>query len=84
MNQDGLGAGVIEGVSDLFWRQPNVYGLQNGAHHRHRKEALEISMAVPVHDRDGLAGLNAELGSARLPVCQCAREGAVCVPRRER
>jgi hypothetical protein len=62
VHQHHVGAGVVEGVQDLLGRQAHVHRLQDGAHHRHREEAFEVAVAVPVHHRHGVAGLHAQPG----------------------
>src|SRR6516162_9752271 len=41
VDQEYRRAGMIDGVGDLFGRQPHVYGLQDGAHHRYSEECLQ-------------------------------------------
>src|SRR5690606_41931054 len=50
--------GVVHGVEDLFRRQADVDGMQHRAEHGNGEHALEIAMAVPVHHRHGVAGLD--------------------------
>ena len=51
---------VVQGVGDLLRREPDVHGEERRAHHRDREVALEVAVAVPVHDRDGRAVPDAE------------------------
>src|SRR5262249_36743109 len=51
--------------SDRQWRttcrrQAHIDGLQDGAHHRHRKERLEKPVAVPVQHADRIARADAD------------------------
>jgi hypothetical protein len=69
VDQEHGRAGMIDCIRDLFLRQPDVHGLQDGAHHRDGEECLQKSIAVPVHHADGVAGANAEHLEA---VCQSA------------
>ena len=51
--------GVVHGVEDLFRRQAHVDGVDHRADHRDGEHAFQITMAVPVHHRHGIAGLDA-------------------------
>lgn len=61
IHQQYIGLCVVQRVGNLLGRQAHVDGLQHAAEHRHGEKTLEIAMAVPVHDGDGVAGLQAEL-----------------------
>jgi hypothetical protein len=50
VHQNHVVVGVVDGVKDLLGRQPDVDGVKDRAHHRYGEEALEIAIAVPVHD----------------------------------
>src|SRR5262249_29982901 len=52
--------GVVHRVADLLGGQTHVHRLQHGAEDGDGEEAFEEPRRVPVHDRDGVAGLHAE------------------------
>ena len=52
---------MVDGVNELLGRQADVDRVQHGAHHRHRKKTLQVTVAVPVHYGDGVTGLHALL-----------------------
>ena len=81
VHQDDVVAGVIDGVENLLGGKPHVDSVQGGAHHGHGKEAFEIAVAVEVHDRHGVAGLNAELGQAAGQSANSLAEDAIAVAR---
>jgi hypothetical protein len=60
VDENHVGGGVIDRVQHLLGGDPHVHRMEHRAHHRHREEAFEIPVAVPVHDRDGGSGLDAE------------------------
>jgi len=62
IDQQHIGLGVVESVENLLGIQAHIDRLQDGTHHRHGKEAFEIAMAIPVHDRHSVPGLDAEAG----------------------
>ena len=81
VHQDDVVAGVIDGVENLLGGKPHVDGVQGRAHHGHGKEAFEIAVAVEIHDRDGVAGLNPELGQAAGQSADSLAEDAIAVAR---
>ncbi|MBS1144435.1 MAG: hypothetical protein H6R14_1841 [Proteobacteria bacterium] len=64
VDQQHVGLGVVQRVQDLLRAQADIHRLQDRPHHRHGEEAFEVAMAVPVHHRHGLPGLDAQPGQA--------------------
>ena len=62
VDEDHVVGGVIDRVEHLLRRNAHVYRVQHRAHHRHREEAFEVAVAVPVHHRDGGARRDAKTG----------------------
>ena len=60
MYQDDVIFGVIDGIEDLIWRKTHIDGMEHGSDHRHGIEAFEVAVTVPVHNRNGISGLDAE------------------------
>jgi hypothetical protein len=58
VDEDQVVLGVVDGVQDLLRRQTYVDGMQDRPHHGHRKKALEIAVAVPIHDTDRVTWLH--------------------------
>ena len=57
VHQQHIGVRIIERVQNLRGRQTHVHGEQCCTHHRHTEVRLEVTVAVPVHHRNGaLAG----------------------------
>ncbi|MCY1421415.1 hypothetical protein D9M71_370720 [compost metagenome] len=52
---------VVHGVEDLVRGKADVDGVQHRADHRDGEHALQVTVAVPVHHRHGIAGLHARL-----------------------
>ena len=53
--------------------------MHDSAQHRDRKHALQIAMAIPVHHRNGIPGLDAGLGQGVGQTTDALVEGAVVV-----
>jgi hypothetical protein len=62
VDQDHVVLGVIDRVEHLLRRDADVHRVEHGAHHRDGEEALQVAMAVPVHDGDRAARLDTQLG----------------------
>jgi hypothetical protein len=60
VDENDIVFGVIDRIENLLRGDAHVNRMQDRAHHRHRKEAFEVAVAVPVHDRNGGPGLDAE------------------------
>ncbi|MNG97505.1 hypothetical protein D3C79_566210 [compost metagenome] len=54
--------GVVHGVEDLLRRQAHVDGVHHRADHRDGEHAFQVAMAVPVHHRHRIAGLDPGFG----------------------
>ena len=80
MEEDDVVLRVVDGVEDLFGREPHVDGVQHRAHHRDREEAFEVARRVPVHHRDRRAGLHAEGGEPRREAADAATQRPVVQP----
>ena len=61
VEQDRLGARIVDRVGDIVGRQADVDRLHHRAHHRDREIALVIAVAVPFHDGDRVAFFDADL-----------------------
>ncbi|MNV29165.1 hypothetical protein D3C71_1203830 [compost metagenome] len=55
VDQDHLRAAVVQCVGDLLRCQADVHRHQHRADNRHGEVALQITVAVPVHHRHGIA-----------------------------
>ena len=73
--------GVIDRVEHLLRRDAHVHRVQHRAHHRHREEALEVAVAVPVHHRDRRARADAQRGERRGEAAHALGERRVGVAR---
>jgi hypothetical protein len=66
--------GVVHGVEDLLRRQAHVDGVDHRADHRNGEHAFQVTVAVPVHHRHGVTGLDAgsrqHVGQPRNPLDQ--------------
>ena len=60
MDQQHVVFGMVDRVEDLFGGQLDVDGVQYRSDHRHGEEAFQVAVAVPVHDRNRIALLDAE------------------------
>ncbi|MNP06707.1 hypothetical protein D3C76_987030 [compost metagenome] len=58
VDQDKAVHGVIHGVEDLLWRQAHVDGVDHRTDHRNGKHAFQVAVAVPIHYRHGIPGLD--------------------------
>ena len=76
VDQDHVIFGVIDGVENLLGGQADIDGMQHRTQHRHREKAFQIAVAVPIHHRDGIAGLDAQpsqpAGQPTHPLAQIA------------
>ncbi|MNO68893.1 hypothetical protein D3C76_597370 [compost metagenome] len=54
--------GVVHGVEDLLRRQAHVDGVHHRADHRDGEHAFQVAMAVPVHHRHRVTGLDPGFG----------------------
>ncbi|MNI52303.1 hypothetical protein D3C73_1070690 [compost metagenome] len=53
---------MVHGVEDLLRRQTHVDGVHHRADHRDGKHAFQVSVAVPIHHRHGVTGLDPGFG----------------------
>ncbi|MNN23693.1 hypothetical protein D3C81_1370980 [compost metagenome] len=53
--------------------------MQHGADHRDGEHALKVTVAVPIHHRHGVAGLDPGLGEDVGQACHALGEGGVAV-----
>ncbi len=51
--------GVVDGVGDLLGRKSHIDGVDDRANHRDGEHAFQVAVAVPVHNRHGIASLHA-------------------------
>ena len=61
VEQDRLGARIVDRVGDIVGGEADVDCLHHGAHHGDCEVALVIAVAVPFHDGDRVAFLDADL-----------------------
>ena len=79
IDEHDLGPGVVERVDDLLGREPPVHGLQRGAHAGDGEEALEVAVAVELHHRHDVAGLDPQAGEPVGEPADAAAEIAIAV-----
>ena len=65
IDQDDLGAAMIELEGDRGGIEPDVERVEHGARHRHRKMHLVHRRDVRQHRRDGIAAADAAAGEIR-------------------
>ena len=49
---------MVHGVQNLIGREANVDGVQHRSDHRDGEHTLQVAVAVPVHHRHGITGLD--------------------------
>ena len=71
--------GMVHGVENLIRRQADVDGVQHRAEHGNGEHALQIAVAVPVHDSHGITGLDPRLAKHVGQARDTLVEGGVAV-----
>ena len=84
VDEDHVVLGVVDRVEHLLGRDPDVHRVQHRAHHRHGEKAFEVAVAVPVHDGDGGARLDAQRVERRREAAHALAERRVRVAQLDR
>ena len=77
MHQDDIIFGMIDRVEDLVRREAHIDRMQDGTDHWYSKKTFQITMAVPVHNRHGVARFNAKSGERVRKTTDPFAKGAV-------
>ncbi|MNF55320.1 hypothetical protein D3C84_367770 [compost metagenome] len=82
VDQDELILGVVHGVENLLRRQADIDGVQHRTEHGDGEHAFEVAVAVPVHHRHGVAGLDPGRRQHIGQACNPLVEGCIAVAQR--
>ena len=77
MHQNGVITGMVDGVQDLFRRQPHVDGVQRRPRHRNGEETFQIAVAVIIHHRDGGAWPQPQPGQRATQTAETPVKGGI-------